>query len=203
LEFKREVYDYWECDIQGMAEVEEDEQVHMVQSYKVQMKRREQDHGIKQEGNYCYINLCEEDEMEAAELENQKREKKDVPLVEDKTDDQNREENVKKEEKEDNKDDPTGEEGSEDEKAEEFPIKPRNDEDEQGDSDKDVGHGQEHLKEESKEKEIEEDIKNEEKCQTWEEDANSPPNEISKVGEKEPMRMLKKKKNVQLGRSKV
>ena len=52
MEFNREVYDYWECNIQGMAEVEEDEQVHMVQSHKVQMKRGEHGHGIKQEGNY-------------------------------------------------------------------------------------------------------------------------------------------------------
>jgi len=90
--------------------------------------------------------LFEEDERKAAELENQKREKKDAPLVEDKTYDQNRKEKIKKEEKEDkNKDEPIGEEESEDEKAEEFLMELRDTKDELDGVDKDVENGQEHL----------------------------------------------------------
>jgi len=66
-----------------MAEDEEDKQVHMVQSHKVQMKRGEQDHGIKQEGNYCHIDLLEEEEMQVDELGDQKRDKEDEFLVKD------------------------------------------------------------------------------------------------------------------------
>jgi len=71
-----------------MAEVEEDNQVHMVQSHKVQKKRGEPDHGIKQEeGNYCYIDLLGEEQMqvdkiEAAKIEVEKREKENVHLEE-------------------------------------------------------------------------------------------------------------------------
>jgi len=63
LEFKREVQDYWECNIQGMAEEREGEEVvHTVNVEKMQMKQDAQWHGKQQEeGNYCYIDLFEED----------------------------------------------------------------------------------------------------------------------------------------------
>jgi len=50
LEFKREVLDYWECNIKGMAEEREgEEEVHMVNVERMQMKQDVQWHGKHQE----------------------------------------------------------------------------------------------------------------------------------------------------------
>jgi len=81
LEFKREVYDYWKCNIQGMFEDKEDEQVYMVQNHKMKMLQREKCHEKQEKGSYCYIDFLEEDEMEAAELDAQKRERENLCLL--------------------------------------------------------------------------------------------------------------------------
>jgi len=149
LEFKREVYDYWKCNIQGMFEDKEDEQVYMVQNHKMKMLQREKCHEKQEKGSYCYIDFLEEDEMEAAKLQDEKG--KEEPLVED------------------NKDDPMREEDTEDKKVEESPVKQEDDDN--------VSNGVNKIDKEEKESatvELEgnktgEAIKNEERCQTWEE----------------------------------
>jgi len=75
LEFKREVCDYWECNIQGMAQERMgEEQVQTVNVGKMEGRQDARWHEKQQEeGNYCYIDLFEE-EFEECKLEAQQEE---------------------------------------------------------------------------------------------------------------------------------
>ncbi len=72
---------------------------------------QEKYYGMQEKGSYCNMDLHEEDEIKAAELEDENREKGDKPLVKESEDDAIREEKV------------------EDKNAEELPIKQGNEDD--------------------------------------------------------------------------
>jgi len=155
FEFKREVCDYWECNIQGMAQERTgEEQVQTVNVGKMEVKQDAKWHGKQQEeGNYCYIDLFEE-EFEECELEAQEEET-----------DLNREENEEAEKGEqelsedllkDGEDESIREEDAEDKK---FPMETRV-KDKEIHGEEDVNRILEHVVIELKEAEKEEERKN-------------------------------------------